>query len=310
MPASAVYAAALALAFLRLAACAVHGASGGLAEAVIRGVEHREQLISNIHSMKAIWQEDRLHTPQAAAAGGLRVREVFLVEGEKERVERVLTRLGEGQGKDRVVGTGPADVGAGGRVGMVPLPSGTRIAFVYDGRSGWAFLPTAAGRRSRPGWSASAASWSSPAMGSWAGIAWRFELEQARARLMTPSWQMRGAPATVDRLAGPPERYKVAVRDEAHRERCVWWVAPDYGYAVTRRQTDYDYPEHTRFIQRYEGFKQLSAGIWLPSRSESRGYLLRRNGKWELVDHSSAAAEVMKLNIDIPDDYFRVPEAK
>jgi hypothetical protein len=298
--------------FLCFAASAIQGAKEDLAETVIRGVEHREQLIKRIRSMKAIWQNDELRPGPGGKPERVRVRELLLLEGEKQRVETVFTRVGEGErkrgagGPRRLEGTA-----AGAGIGTIEVPSGTREVFVYDGRSGRAFTSTGDRPGSPPRWRAApGAGRVSPSTGTWAGIGWRFEPDQARARANSTSSEMRRAPATVERLPGPPERYKLTVRLDAMRGTSVWWVAPQYGYAVTRREAHYDYPQHTRLTLRYEGFKELAPGVWLPHRSELRWYLLRANGKWELIDSFSAAAEVMKLNIDIPDDYLRVPEGK
>jgi hypothetical protein len=125
---------------------------------------------------------------------------------------------------------------------------------------------------------------------------------------------MRQGTVTAERLPGPPERYKVTARNEVTRERQVhiWWVAPEYGYAVTRRQADYVGPPPVplrRVVTKYEQFRELSPGVWLPHRYESRWYATR-NGKLELAIHTFAVAEEMKLNIDIPDDNFRVPTSE
>jgi len=101
----------------------------------------------------------------------------------------------------------------------------------------------------------------------------------------------------------------VTVRDAARRETCTWWVAPEYGYAVIRRQVDVDNSPPGALIYRYERFKQLSPGVWLPHRSEMRTYGRDASGAWKL-DFDRSAAQVMKLNIDIPDHYFQPPKAK
>jgi hypothetical protein len=122
---------------------------------------------------------------------------------------------------------------------------------------------------------------------------------------------MREGHATAERLPGPPERYKLAaVRTAPQREKYVWWVAPEYGYAATRVEMEFFGLHPRRFVEEYKQFRELAPGVWLPHWSRELVYLPDANGKWELRSSRLAVAEEMKLNIDIPEHYFRLPETK
>jgi hypothetical protein len=293
-----------------LVASAVQGANEGLAEAVIRGVAHREQLIRNIRSMKAIsWQDRSAGAPDGPRAGS-RLRELFLLEGDKERTEWLVRLRHNGKPGARTEGSRAAAARAGGggpgvRAAPIGPPGGreTRTISGHDGRTAWVFTPAESGSRPRLWRGARNPGGAPPAMAAWAGIAWRFGMK-------ADSSFMREGKVTAERTPGPPERYKVtSVMTSPERGRSVWWVAPEYGYAVTRHETEY-FGHPRRFAREYEQFKELAPGVWLPQRGRGWMYVPTADGKWKVADYYSGAAQVMKLNIDIPDDNFRVPTSE
>jgi len=289
------------------------GAKEDLAETVIKGVEHREQLIKNIRSMKAVWRGVRC----PADGKGSSARELFLLEGRKERVESVLGRPPKcakeevvpqtrASGAPRGPGAGPSSSGGGVTVTTGRMPPGTREITVYDGRTAWAFIPTETGLNRGPS-RVSCEPWGiGTNVATWAAIECRFASDQHG-----PSWIARGCELTAERIPGPPERYKVTVvKSRPERGKCVSWVAPEYGYAVTRVEMEYSgfhglHPR--RYTYEYGQFKELAPGLWLPHRVTLRAHVRRVSGDWRLGQYDSAAAEEMKLNIDIPDHNFRMP---
>jgi hypothetical protein len=292
--------------FLCLAAWAVRGASQGakedLAETLIRAVEHREQLIKNIHSMKAVWRADVFDASRSPGSQRGRERETLLFEGEKQRVESFVSWPGKGE---KVVGS---VLGADGtRVPLTEQYGERRAITVSDGRMAYSLRPGATGFNR--GWHQIVEpSEICGIIAHWAGIQCRFE---TRAH----SWAMRRGVATAERVPGPPERYRVTVkraRTKAGKTLTrvqVFLIAPEYGYALTRFQADGNYPPPGGFVIQYEQFRELVPGIWLPHRYNVWVYG-GTNGKLKVVEHTLAVAEEMKLNTDIPDHYFRLPEMK
>jgi hypothetical protein len=287
--------------------------SDGLADAVIRGVVHRRQLIRSIRTVRAIWWGRECR----ADGAGSSIREVFLLKGDKQRADWVFERpakCGKGEavphGHPRAPTAKPGRKGTTGE-GTAPITAGvaparTRQIEVYDGRTAWALLPTETGPRRGPRQVACEPWGITPSVAAWAGIESRFGASQHG-----PSSIVRGDQVTAERVPGPPERYRVtAVKATPQPKKSVWWVAPEYGYAVTRVEIEYSGLHPRRYTYEYGDFKELAPGLWLPHRARNWAYASSAPGKWRATSYSSAAAQSMKLNIGIPDDYFRLPGAK
>ncbi len=265
-------------------------------EAVLRGIDARGEAVrSQIGVMKGLWQVDTArrkypsptHPPDDVDGTRLErrsAREFAVLSGEKYRAA---TREISAQGDGRLTVSG------------------------YDGRSAWVFE-------------------SIHPKGSRLHETTRAAPSDLRVALLTGLQQCLSY-AAEDRLGAYLRRVGAGLVSEdivdgrlCYVVEChppvdtepteMFWVCPDYGYAVVRVSRAYQSPKgrtrryHYRAREDYSRFQEHAPDVWLPHAASSATEIGLGDGTWAVLSHESADAVYLKTNVLLAPEEFDVPE--